>query len=204
LFSHKINCYYKIKDSYILGIFSVKKEIKMKNIVKIALALALLMPFQASFAKTEKSEKSKTHKTHKAKGARYKASKTHSRAKPAKSSQTAAKRKHEPRKSATAYKQPAATKRKSWTQRAGEYLGTTGAGAAAATAAKSYGKETHKHYGPHNWHHNFPATWDKGFTWGNLGGHRVFAGYAPEWWETNYPEYYKNVVRKEFNETYKK
>lgn len=72
-------------------------------------------------------------------------------------------------------------------------LGATGA---AATKAVSHKKYSGYHIGPRGWHHNFGPGWgDRGWVEGyNEHGHWVFAGYRPEWWQTNYPVYWKDVV----------
>ena len=74
-----------------------------------------------------------------------------------------------------------------------------GAAGTAATAAAATQTGAGYHTGPRKeqWHHNFgPGAENQGFVEGiNEHGHWVFAGYRPDWWEKNYPIYWKDVVR---------
>lgn len=102
----------------------------------------------------------------------------------------------------------AATKSEpTWFQKAEKFVGLGTAGA-AATKAVSMHKQAGYHTGPRaeKWIHHFgPGA--KGFVEGtNEYGHWVFAGYRPDWWKTNYPIYYKDVVFPLYKQTseYKK
>ncbi|CAN5144093.1 hypothetical protein BH09DEP1_BH09DEP1_1370 [soil metagenome] len=87
-------------------------------------------------------------------------------------------------------------------QKLGSWLGL-GTGAAASTAvAKSAVAGHHRaagyHTGPRKekWNHKFESYWgNKGFSEGvNSYGHWVFGSYRPDWWQKNYPVYWKDVV----------
>lgn len=78
-----------------------------------------------------------------------------------------------------------------------------GTGAAAATAATKAATVDHHrvaghHTGPRKekWNHRFESYWGhRGFEEGvNQNGHWVFGSYRPNWWEENYPIYWKDVV----------
>ena len=77
-----------------------------------------------------------------------------------------------------------------------------GTGAAAATAATTSAVGHHRaagyHTGPRKekWNHKFESYWGhRGFEEGvNQNGHWVFGSYRPNWWEKNYPVYWKDVV----------
>jgi hypothetical protein len=80
-------------------------------------------------------------------------------------------------------------------EKAAGWLGLGTAGTAAAKAVSTH-REAGYHIGPRGWHHNFGPGWaDKGWIEGtNEHGHWVFAGYRPDWWQENYPAYWKDVV----------
>jgi len=78
-----------------------------------------------------------------------------------------------------------------------------GTGAAATTAAAATARVGHHraagyHTGPRKekWNHKFESYWgNRGFEEGvNPNGHWVFGSYRPNWWEKNYPVYWKDVV----------
>lgn len=81
-----------------------------------------------------------------------------------------------------------------------------GAGAGATTATTAAAKQAlighHRaagyHTGPRKekWNHKFESYWgNRGFEEGvNQYGHWVFGSYRPDWWEKNYPIYWKDVV----------
>lgn len=76
--------------------------------------------------------------------------------------------------------------------------GTAATTAAAKAAAIGHHRDPVHHTGPRKekWNHRFESYWgNRGFEEGvNPNGHWVFGSYRPNWWEKNYPVYWKDVV----------
>lgn len=69
----------------------------------------------------------------------------------------------------------------------------------SAAAHMAAGSTVH-HRGPEGFfeRHNFPGGWEGGFVGRSSGNQWIFAGYPLEWWQQNYPTYYRDVVRPEY------